>query len=62
MKYKNSPVPITKKELNRLKMRVYRLHGMSKEQKQKVQDYDKKRAQAKWLKKKIEKDEKWEKE
>ena len=53
MKYKESLVPITKQELNRLKMRVYRSHGMSKGQKEKIKEYDRKRAEAKWLKKKI---------
>ena len=34
-------------------MRIYRSHGMSKEQREKIKEYDRKRSEAKWLKKKI---------
>ena len=51
MKYKESLVPITKQELNRLEKRVYRSHGMSKGQKEKLKSMKGKRAEAKLAKK-----------
>ena len=32
-------------------MRIYTSHGMSKEQREKIKEYDRKRSEAKWLKK-----------
>ena len=34
-------------------MRFYRSHGMSKEEREKIKEYDRKRSEAKQLKKKI---------
>ena len=56
MKYKDSHVPISKKDLNRLKMNIYRSHGMSVEQREKVKDYDRKKTAARQLKPKMERE------
>ena len=48
--------PITKKDLNRLRIRIYREFGMSQSQKEKVKQYDRKKATTRQLKIKSEKE------
>ena len=41
---KKTALDITRAKLNRLKMRIYRDKGMSESQRQKVKEYDRKKA------------------
>ena len=56
MKYKEDKIPITNKDINRLRMRIYREFHMSQSQKEKVKEYDRKKAEARQLKLKLAKD------
>ena len=54
-KYKKTALDITRAKLNRLKMRIYRDKGMSESQRQKVKEYDWKKAAARRLQLKCDK-------
>ena len=56
MKYKEDKIPITNKDINRLRMRIYREFHVSQNQKEKVKEYDRKKAEARQLKLKLAKD------